>query len=132
MMDLQTALPMGSLSVESEVYNRSTSVMIYPFFEKCTAFLEEHGVNLEKQVTDYPVQSVTVWEKRSMASGKTGGATMQRYEAEEEIAEWKGRLIPQKFCVQPLLYPVDMTEEIEVEVIEPESGAVILVECGKQ
>lgn len=132
MMDLQTALPMGGLSVESEIYNRSTSVMIYPFLKKCTAFLKEHGVDLEKQVTDYPVQSVTVWKLRPMVPGKTGGMTMQRYETEEEIAGWRDRLIPKKFCIQPLLYPVDLSEEIEAEVTEPESGAVISVECARR
>lgn len=129
MADLQTALPVGSLAVESEVYDRNISALIYPFFERCTAFLEEHGVNVQKQVTDYPMQSVIVWESRPVSPGRVGGRTMQRYETEEEIAVWKDRLIPQEFCIQPLLCRADTTADIEVQVIEPESGAVISLEC---
>lgn len=129
MTDLQTALPVGSLTVESEVYDRNISVLIYPFFEHCASFLEEHGVDVHKQVTDYPMQSVIVWGSRPVLPGQAGGRTMQRYETEEEIAIWKDRLIPQEFCIQPLLCPADTAAEIEAEVTDPESGAVVLVEC---
>lgn len=127
MCDLQTAFPEGSLSIESEVYDRNTTVMIYPFYEKCTSFLKMHGVNLEKQVTDYPVQSVIVRKPRTTVIGQSG-VTIQRYETEEGILEWKDRLIPREFCIQPLLFPAELTD-IEAEVVEPESGAVISVEC---
>lgn len=129
MTDLQTALPAGRLTVESEVYDRKTSVLIYPFFDQCSAFLREHGVTMEKQITDYPVRAVIVRETQTKPSGLTGGVTLQRYETAEETARWRGRLIPKEFCIQPLLCPVNTTAEIEAEVTEPESGAVISAEC---
>lgn len=127
--DLETAFPIGKIELESQVYRRTTEACIYPFFETCCAFLAEHGVNLTQQIFDYPVQSVKIWESNPTPIGVSGGTVMHRYETEEELAEWKGRLIPQELCVQPLLHPADTTVNAEVEIREPDSGAVISVDC---
>lgn len=129
MTDLQTAFPIGRIEIRSEIYDRDVSAVIYPFFEQCCEFLKVHEVNLEQQLFDYEVQSVRILESRFAPAGTSGGTTMKRYETEEELAEWKGRLIPKGFCIQPLLNPLNSSVDAEVQVIEEESGAVISVEC---
>lgn len=129
LLDLETAFPVGKIKLESQVYRRTTEACIYPFFETCCEFLAEYGVNLTQQIFDYPVQSVKIWESFPTPMGVSGGTVMHRYETEEELAEWNGRLIPQVLCVQPLLHPADTSVDAEVEVRELDSGAVISVDC---
>lgn len=54
---------------------------------------------------------------------------MHRYETAEEMEEWRGKLVPREFCIQPLLHPADTEVQTEAEIKEPESGAVISVDC---
>ena len=54
---------------------------------------------------------------------------MHFYKEPDEIEVWKDRLIPEIFDLQPLLYPMDDSMEVEAEVEEPESGAVVTVKC---
>lgn len=129
MAELQTAFPTGRIEFQSEIYDRDLSAVIYPFYKQCCQFLREHEVNPKRQLSDYPVLSVTIREEHGASPGRVGGSTMRRYETEEELEEWKGRLIPQEFCIQPLLNPVDVSVSAEAEIRESESGAVILVEC---
>lgn len=129
MAELQTAFPVGRMEFQSELYDRDLLAVIYPFYKHCCQFLREHEVDPERQLSDYPVLSVTIREEHGALPGRVGGSTMRRYETEKELEEWKGRLIPQEFCIQPLLNPVDVSVNAEAEIREPESGAVTLVEC---
>ena len=115
MSDLETAFPIGKIEMKSQVI-RTTGLGL-PFFETCRAFLAEHGVKSDRgRILIYPVQSVKIWESNPTPIGVSGGTVMHRYETEEELAEWKGRLIPQELCVQPLLHPADATVNAEVEI----------------
>lgn len=129
MEKLKMAFPIGTLEIRSEVYDRSIPAVIYPFFEESCEFLRSHGVDTEKELFDYPVRAVAQKIVRPEKVGQSGGASMQRYETEEELARWKGRLVPEEFCIQPLLHPADTEIVTEVEIEEPESGAVISVDC---
>ena len=129
MADLQKGFPLGELEMQSEIYDWECEGMIYPTFEKCRAFLNKHGADTTKQVTDYPMKGITLWKTGVSAEGSSGGVTMHRLEAEKELAEWRGRLVPKEFCIQPILCPADTQVDAEVEVTEKESGAVIYVEC---
>lgn len=55
MDDLKTAFPIGTMEIRSEVYDRSISAIIYPFFEKSCEFLRSHDADIEKELFDYPV-----------------------------------------------------------------------------
>lgn len=129
MNDLKTAFPIGTLEIRSEVYDRSISAVIYPFFEESCEFLRNYGADIEKELFDYQVETVVQQISRPAKVGWSGGVSMHRYETAEEIEEWRGKLVPREFCIQPLLHPADTEVQTEIEIKEPESGAVISVDC---
>lgn len=129
MENLKTALPIGNLEIQSEVYDRNLSVVIYPFFAESCEFLRTHGIDTQKELFDYQVETVVQQISRPAKVGWSGGVSMNRYETAAEIEEWKGKLVPREFCVQPLLCPANTEIKAKVEVKEPESGAVISIDC---
>lgn len=103
----------------------------YTFFENTVRFLQEHHVTPEKQLADYPVQTIIVKETYPVSqSGLTSrGAMVHSYQEQEEIDTWKAKLIPQLFDIQPLFAPMDYSVDADAEVEEEETASYLSVEC---
>lgn len=128
--DLQTAPPIGIIEIKSDKWGETKQVTVYPFFEHTCRFLEEHGIQTEKTLFDYPIRSIRMMTYEPTSKGYVGGTLIHSYKQAEEIEQWKGRLMPEEFDRQPLLFMTDgEIEESEAEIEEPESGAVIHVKC---
>lgn len=128
MEELRGEVPAGIVEMRSDKWGETQELLIYPFFEKTYKFLRKHG-DIKEDLMDYPVRSLKVMDVRPAGEGMTGGVTMEHYETEEELREWRGRLVWQELDVQPLLSPLDFGAEIELEAEEPESGAAVTVKC---
>lgn len=128
MEELRKEAPIGILEMRSDKWGETEALLIYPFLEETSAFLQARG-EIKEELTDYPIRAVKVLRTRFTGEERTGGVTLERYETEEEIKTWKGRLVWQELDVQPLLYPLDSGTEIEAEAEEPESGAAVTVQC---
>ena len=135
MEELREAAPSGIVEMNSDKWGETEELLIYPFFEKTCAFLKEHE-EIREDLLDYPVQSLKVKEdvpdrkeETYVGDGYAGGVRIEHYETEEELKEWRGRLVWTKLDVQPLLCPLGYRGGIEADVEEPESGAVVNVKC---
>lgn len=127
---LTTALPAGNVEIRSSRSGNETDMVVYPFFERTCSILEEKGVDMAKTLKDYPVESVEVRESLfSAPAGSVGGVSRSFYEDPEEVAEWKGKLVPDELDVQPLLYPLDHSKEIKAVIREEETNSLIQVDC---
>lgn len=127
---LTTALPAGNVEIRSSRSGNETDMVVYPFFERTCSILEEKGVDMAKTLKDYPVESVEVRESLfSAPAGSVGGVSRSFYEDPEEVAEWKGKLVPDELDVQPLLYPLDHSKEIKAVIREEETNSLIQVGC---
>lgn len=136
MEELREAAPAGIVEMRSEKWGETEELLIYPFFKETYAFLQEHG-EIKRDLFDYPVRSLKVMESYAYKKGEeqvtdgyvTGSMRVEHYETEEELRKWRGRLIWAELDVQPLLYPLNYRGGIEAEAEEPESGAMVKVEC---
>ena len=54
---------------------------------------------------------------------------MEFYDKEEDIEKRRGRLIPDRFAVQPALRPVDPYVRTEVQIEEEAVNGGVLVDC---
>lgn len=131
MEELRTEAPVGIVEMESDKWGETEELLIYPFLKKTYEFLLDHG-EIKEELTDYPVRSLRVLNSRPAGEGVTGGVTLERCETEEELEAWSGRLAWEELDVQPILYPLGTGTEIEAEVEEPESGAVVTVKCREK
>ena len=131
MAELTTALPAGSVKIRSSKSGKVTDMVVYPFFERTCSILAANGVNMEKTLKDYPVESVEVRESLfSAPRGSVGGVSTSFYEKPEEVAEWKEKLVPYELDLQPLLYPLDHSKEIKAVIEETETNSLIPVDCA--
>ena len=131
MNELTTALPAGSVKIRSSKNGKVTEMVVYPFFERTCSILAENGVDLAKTLKDYPVESVEVRESLfSAPRGSAGGVSTSFYEEQEEVAEWKEKLVPYELDLQPLLYPLDHSKEIKAVIEETETNSLISVDCA--
>lgn len=131
MTELTEALPSGTVEIRSSRNGNVTDMVVYPFFGRTCSILEENGVDMDKTLQDYPVESVEVRESLfSTPSGTVGGAGRSFYEKSEEVAKWKEKLVPEDLDVQPLLYPLDHSKEIRAVVQETETNSLLQVDCA--
>ncbi len=126
---LKTAFPAGAVEITSEVDGIYLEAMIYPFFRRTCRVLENAGNDVGKSLADYRIAALKVQTQQPVPQGVTGGVTMQFFDEENDIAEWSGKLIPEKLAVQPVLCPVDPSMRAEAEVEEEGTGASVVVDC---
>lgn len=129
MEQLTEALPCGIVEVSSSLNGEETELIIYPFFEKTCDFLENSGIDLEKQLKDYPIESVEIRETFAVPAGVSGGSYVHFYEESEEVDQWKEKLIPKVFDVQQVLYPTDRSRSAEAVVKDTEAASYVRVKC---
>ena len=131
MNELTTVLPAGSVKIRSSKNGKVTEMVVYPFFERTCSILAENDVDLAKTLKDYPVESVEVRESLfSAPRDSAGGVSTSFYEEQEEVAEWKEKLVPYELDLQPLLHPLDHSKEIKAVIEETETNSLISVDCA--
>lgn len=130
MSDLSADLPTGILKIQSELREKTQETPVYPFMKRTCRFLSEYGIRTEKTVADYSLVSVRMYGNAGSTDGRgESGAYQLLYDEEEELAEWKEKLVPQELDFQPLLYPLDYSENAEVEIMDTETNSVFPIEC---
>ena len=129
MEDLPEVLPRGSVDIESSRYGDVTVLEVYPFFERTCSYLEKLGVDIQRQISDYEVDSVEVTESSPVPAGTVGGVRKSFYDKPEEIQQWKNRLVPEDLDIQPLLCPLEH-KDVRADVLMEESNSVHTVECA--
>ena len=83
-----------------------------------------------KTLADYPVKSVEVTETLfPTPAGSSGGVKREYYDRPEDVEEWKQKLAPYDFDVQPLLYLLDHTKDIRIEVEDTETNSTSYLSC---
>lgn len=124
MEQLEEALPLGFIEIDSDTRLVSTEMAVYPFFPKTCGFLEKYGIQIHKTLSDYRVSSVSVGSSNGIGSRGT------KYVQEpEKIEHWKAKAVPERLDLQPLLYPLDYTQEIKMEVEDDTTNSVVYVYC---
>lgn len=126
MENLMETLPLGLIEIDSEMRMVSTEMVVYPFFSQTCEFLEKHGIQIFKTVSDYPVSSVSVG---SVLVNGMGNQSRKYYQEPEEIEHWKEKVIPERLDLQPLLCPLDYSQEIRVEAEDETTNSVVYVYC---
>ena len=123
--------PIGMIEMKSEMRGGNSLLTVYVSFENTIRFLEEHHIDAEKRLADYPVQTIIVKETYPVRQNSltSGGTTVHSYQEQEEIDTWKAKLIPQLFDIQPLLAPMDYSVDADAEVEEQETASYLSVEC---
>ncbi len=129
MEQLTKACPCGILEISSPADGEETELIVYPFFEKTCDFLESRGIDPEKQIKDYPVESVEIKKTSAVLPNVSGGSYVHFYEEPEEVDQWKEKLIPKAFDVQQILYPTDHTQNAEAVVTDEETASYVRVKC---
>ena len=129
MEQLTKACPCGILEISSPADGEETELIVYPFFEKTCDFLESRGIDPEKQIKDYPVESVEIKKTSAVLPDVSGGSYVHFYEEPEEVDQWKEKLIPKAFDVQQILYPTDHTQNAEAVVTDEETASYVRVKC---
>lgn len=126
MEDLGEALPIGFVDIDSEMRQLSGSLAVYPFFTHMCVLLEKYGVPIHKTLSDYSVRSVSV---RSVSADGMGKSDFQYYEEPGEMEQWIQKAVPERFDLQPLLYPLDYSQEIRAEVNDEMTNSIVNVYC---
>lgn len=130
MSDLSADLPAGMLKIQSELREKTQETPVYPFMTRTCSFLSEYGIPTEKTLADYPLVSVRMYGNAGSTNGRgESGAYQILYDEEEELADWKEKLVPQKLDLQPLLYPLDYSESAEAEIMDTETNSVFPIDC---
>ena len=62
----------------------------------------------------------------------SGGTHMNYYEETDEVAAFKKKLVPDELDIQPLLYPLDHSSDIDASVVDEETNSIIHVSCVKR
>lgn len=126
MENLSEVLPLGFLDIHSEMRMLSGTIVVYPFFSQTCGLLEQYGVPLRKTLSDYQVRSVSV---SSVSVNGIGKRDSKYYETPEEIAPWTQKAVPERFDLQPLLYPLNYTQEIRAEVLDETTNSITNIYC---
>ena len=132
MEQLEEALPCGYVRVKSSKNGEITDMFVYPFFEHTCNLLGEYGIDTEKTLGDYEVESIQEMETLPAAGTdglSSGGTHMNYYEQADEIETFKKKLIPDELDIQPLLYPLDHSSDIDASVVDDETNSIIHVSC---
>lgn len=132
MEQLEEALPCGYVRVKSSKNGEITDMFVYPFFEHTCNLLGEYGIDTEKTLGDYEVESIQEMETLPAAGTdglSSGGTHMNYYEQTDEIETFKKKLIPDELDIQPLLYPLDHSSDIDASVVDDETNSIIHVSC---
>ena len=132
MEQLEEALPCGYVRVKSSKNGEITDMFVYPFFERTCNLLGEYGIDTEKKLGDYEVESIQEMETLPAAGTdglSSGGTHMNYYEQADEIETFKKKLIPDELDIQPLLYPLDHSSDIDASVVDDETNSIIHVSC---
>lgn len=135
MEQLEEALPCGYARVKSSVDGSVTDMFVYPFFERTCKLLGEYGIDTEKTLEDYEVDSIQEMETLPAADTgglSSGGTHMNYYEQEDEVAAFKKKLVPDELDIQPLLYPLDHSSDIDASVVDDETNSIIHVSCAQR
>ena len=139
MKQLEEALPSGYVRIKSSSDGGVTDMFVYPFFENTCKLLGEYGAAPEKTLDDYEVDSIQ--EMETLASDVTGdntgglssgGTHMNYYEETDEVAAFKKKLVPDELDIQPLLFPLDHSSDIDASVVDEETNSIIHVSCVKR
>lgn len=132
MEQLEEALPCGYVRVKSSKNGEITDMFVYPFFEHTCNLLGKYGIDTEKTLGDYEVESIQEMETLPAAGTdglSSGGTHMNYYEQADEIETFKKKLIPDELDIQPLLYPLDHSSDIDASVVDDETNSIIHVSC---
>lgn len=110
-------------------------MFVYPFFELTCDLLREYGIDTEKRLADYKVDSIEVLDSYPVSSANgpvSGGVYTLHYEKEDEVEAFSQNLIPEGLDIQPLLYPLDHSAEIEALVVDEETNSILHVSCAQK
>lgn len=132
MEQLEEALPCGYARIKSSTDGEITDMFVYPFFERTCKLLEEYGIDTEKTLEDYEVDSIQELESYPTTDTgglSSGGTSMNYYEQADEVAAFKKKLVPDELDIQPLLYPLDHSSDIDASVVDDETNSIIHVSC---
>ncbi|HJA67329.1 MAG TPA: ABC transporter permease [Candidatus Mediterraneibacter cottocaccae] len=130
MGQLTSSLPLGFVEITGENVRNSGQLVIYPFFERSCRLLEKYGVQTDRTIAGYAITSVEV--RRTVfasGAGASGGVSMQWYDTPEEIEQWRQKLVPEELDLQPLLYPLNYSDEIRASVTDERSNSTLTVDC---
>lgn len=126
MEQLKEALPLGFIEIDSDMRLFSTDIPVYPFFSRTCDFLEKHGMQIYKTLLDYPVLSVSVVSVPSNGFGNQGP---KYYQESEDIERWRAKAVPERLDLQPILYPLDYSQEMKMEVEDETTNSAVYVYC---
>lgn len=132
MSDLYKALPSGIIRIESDIARSTVSTVIYPFWERTVSFLGEHGVQVGKELSGYPVSGVKVKASALEPEENDGKISTKFYQDQGDIREWTDELIPKELAVQPVLNPVNVKTEAEVEVEDETTNSIKVIQCYRK
>lgn len=135
MEQLEEELPCGYARIKSSANGGTTDMFVYPFFERTCKLLGEYGIDTEKTLADYEVdaiQELETYPTTDTGGLSSGGTSMNYYEQADEVAAFKKMLIPDELDIQPLLYPLDHSSDIDVSVVDDETNSIIHVSCAQR
>lgn len=135
MEQLGEELPCGYTRIRSSSDGSITNMFVYPFFELTCDLLKEYGIDTEKRLADYKVDSIEVLDSYPVSSANgpvSGGMYTLHYEKEDEVEAFSQNLIPEELDIQPLLYPLDHSAEIEALVVDEETNSILHVSCAQK
>ena len=133
MKQLEESLPCGYIRMKSSLDGSITDMYVYPFFEETCALLGEYGIDVDKRLADYKLESVQMMRDYDTGGNAavSGGSYMSFYEEEDELDRLKPALVPEELDVQPLLYPLDHSADIDAAVLDEETNSVFHVGCAQ-
>lgn len=131
MEQLEEELPCGYTRIKSSADGGTTDMFVYPFFERTCKLLGEYGIDTARTLSDYEVDSIQMTDNYPVSDTGlvSGGVSMSYYEQEDEVSELKKKLVPDELDIQPLLYPLDHSSDIDVSVVDNETSSIIHVSC---
>lgn len=129
MASLKGNLPIGNVRIDSEAEGIHKEAVVYPFFEAVCEFLTEHGIDVNRTLSDYQIISIKMQTVTPVPAGYVGGASVQFYDEADEIDRWADVLVPEDLAIQPVLCPADTSIRAEVEIEEEDTSSTVMVRC---
>lgn len=125
MENLRQHLPLGFVEVTSEAPYFSNRMVVYPFFTRTCGLLGEYGVETEKGLADYSVRAISVTDVSEKGMARTNS---KHYEEPDELEAWTREAVLKEFDLQPLLFPLDYSREMKIEVRDEATNSTVYVD----
>lgn len=126
MKEITKEAPIGTITLSYDSSTPGNFSFLYGTFENTIAYLKGKGIPADKKLMDYEAVEIAV--RKKSAQGSYGGRS-KIYDDPGENAKMLQSLIFEDYNINPLLYPVNQENVIDVKIKSSAGDTITEVRC---